>query len=191
MALFQLADVVTSARGSKTARILACDGSANVVYRASDNGLCAPFGPGNFDKSADATRMNFEVRLDDEHDLSYFDQLDAWALVYITGHSERLFKKVMTTEQVVAGYHPCVRRKEGYVPLLHTKVNTEGSSAICFWDADGVARSQPTEWAHTRLQLRFRVSHLWIMGPSFGLVINSIDAKVLSEGAPAQRTCPF
>ena len=148
---FQLAEVVTSVRGSKTARVLACDGGANVVYRASDNGLCAPFGPGNFDKSADATRMNFEVRLDDEHDLSYFDQLDAWALVYITGHSERLFKKQMTTEQVVAGYHPCVRRKEGgYAPLLHAKINTEGTSAICFWDADGLARSPPTEWKGTR-----------------------------------------
>ena len=111
--------------------------------------------------------------------------------MYITGHSERLFKKAMTTEQVVAGYHPCVRCKEGYAPLLHTKVNTEGASAICFWDAEGAVRLPPTEWKGTRLQLKFRVSHLWIMGPSFGLVINTTDAKVLREEAPAQRMCPF
>ena len=140
---FQLAEVVTSVRGSKTARVLASDGSTYVVYRATDNGLCAPFGPGSFDKSADATRMNFEIRLDDENDLAWFDQHDAWAAQYITEHSERLFKKAMTQEQVAAGYHPCIRRKEGYAPLLHTKVNSDG--AVChLLLGRGWGRSLPT-----------------------------------------------
>ncbi len=55
-----------------------------------------------------------------------------------------------------------------------------------------VLRAQPTEWARTRLQLRFHVSHLWIMGAGFGLVVSATDAQVLSEAdAAAERACPF
>ena len=46
-AAFQLADVVTSACGSKTSRLRTRDG-ADVVYSTANNGLCVPLGPGNF-----------------------------------------------------------------------------------------------------------------------------------------------
>ena len=98
----------------------------------------------------------------------------------------------MTPEQVTSGYHPCVRRKDGYAPLLHTKINSEGPTALRCWDAEAAMRAQPTEWARARLQLRFHVSHLWVMGSAFGLVVNTSDAKVLSEAdAASEWACPF
>ncbi len=188
----QLSDVIVIARGRKTARLRASDGAADVIYSTANNGLCAPLGPGNFDKSAALTRMKFEARLDDEDDPAFFDGLNAWALQYVVEHSERLLKRTMTPEQAAPGYHPCVCRKDGHAPLLHTKVNTEGSSALRCGDADGAARAQPREWTRKRLQLRFHVSHLWIMGAGFGLVINSTAAQVLSpRHAAAERVCPL
>ncbi len=83
--VFQLSYVFVSARGSETARVR--DGTADVTYSTS-NGLCAAFGPGNFDKNAPAMRMDFEVRLDDEDVLAFFDGLDAWVVQYIAEHAD-------------------------------------------------------------------------------------------------------
>ena len=191
-AAFQLADVVTSSRSSKTSRLRTCDG-ADVFYSTANNGLCAPLGPGNFDKTAPAMRVNLEARLDDEDVLAFFDGLDEWAVQYISENAERIFKRPMTPEQVVSGYHPCMRRKDGYAPLLHTKVSTEGPGALRCWDVGGAAREPPSEWMRTRLQLRFHVSHLWIMGTGLGLVVNTTDMQVVSEASDAasERACPF
>ena len=83
-ATFQMSDVVINARGSKTSR-LRTNGGADVVYStANNNGLCAPFGPCNFDRAAQATRMNLAVRLDDEADLAFFAGLDEWGVRYIS-----------------------------------------------------------------------------------------------------------
>ena len=112
-ATFQLSDVVMSARGSKTSRLRTSDGT-DVVYSTANNGLSAPLGPGNFDKNAPATRVNLAARLDDEDALAFFDGLDERAVTYISDNAERLFKRPMTPEQVTSGYHPCVRRKDGY-----------------------------------------------------------------------------
>ncbi len=101
-------------------------------------------------------------------------------------------KRTMTPEQVASEYHPCVRRRNGYAPLLHTKVNTEGPTALRCWDAEGAARVEPREGLHTCLQLRFHVSHLWLMGAGFGLVVNTTNAQILSEADfAAERACPF
>ena len=99
----------------------------------------------------------------------------------------------MTSEQVAAGYHPCVRHTDGYAPLLQAKMSTEGPGAIRCWDADGSARELPSEWEHTRVQMMFHVSHLWIMGSGFGLVVGVTDLRAVSE-EPDERevpVCPF
>ena len=137
--------------------------------------------------------MNLDVRLDNADALTFFDELDSWAVQYIADNAERIFKRAMTREQVTAGYHPCVRRKDGYDPLLHAKISTDGLSAIHCWDTDGAARELPSEWRRTRLQLRFHVTGLWIMGSGFGLVVNATDMQVVSEllDPAAERVCPF
>ena len=189
---FQLSGVVASSRASKTRRLRTHEG-ADVVYCTAKGGLCAPFGPGTFDKNTPATRMNLDVRLDDADALAVFDELDSWAVQYIADNAERIFKRTMTREQVTSGYHPCVRRKDGYDLLLHAKISTDGLSAIHCWDTDGAAREMPSEWRRTRLQLRFHVTGLWIMGSGFGLVVSATDVQVVSEllDSAAVRVCPF
>ncbi len=132
--------------------------------------------------------INFEARLDDEDAHAFVEGSDSWAVQHIAEHAERLLNRTITLEQVASEYHPCVRRKDGHAPLLHTKVNTEGPTAHRCWDAEDAARADPREWLRTRLQLRFHVGHLWIMGA----VVNTTDAQVLSEAvAASERACPF
>ncbi len=142
--VFQLSDLVTSARGSKTSRLRASDW-AGVVYSTATNGLVAPFGPGSYDKSTLATRVNLEAGLDDEDVLAFFEGLKERAVRYIAENAERICKRSMTPEQVASGDHPCARRKDGYAPLLHAKVSTEEPRVLRYWDAAGAMREPPSE----------------------------------------------
>ncbi len=103
--------------------------------------MCAPLGPSNFDKNTPATRKNLEAPIDDEDDLVFSDGLDAWAIRHIAENSKRLLKRTMMPELVSSAYYPCVRRTEGYPPLLHTKINAEGPVALHCWDAAGAAHT--------------------------------------------------
>ena len=87
-------------------------------------------------------------------------------------------------EQIKANYHPCVKRKEPYAPLLKAKVSPESAH---FWDENGVERKPPEDWRNARMHFRLQVSHLWIMNGGFGLIIDVTDAKVISEGAAGAR----
>ena len=174
---FQLADVVTNARGSRTARLRTSNGR-EVAYCTANNGLCAPFGPSCFDNASPTTRLTLACCLDDETILHIFEDLDSWALRCVEENAERLFNRPMTSEQVAAGRNPCVRRKLPYDPLLHAKMTTDGPHAIRCWDAAGAER-------------RFHVSHLWMMGADFGLVVNATDVQVVSESTAGEPAFPF
>ena len=189
----QLADVYTTSRGSKTCRLRGADGSDVVYTSSADGGLAAPFGMSSFDKSSAVTRMCLDIRLDCERTLAYFGAIDEWAVSYLAANSDRIFNKTLSMEQTRAGCHPCVKRKEGYAPLLKAKISAEpGTSHFC--DESGVERRPPDDWRNARMQFRLRLSHVWIMNGAFGLVINVTDAKVISEcarGAQTTWACSF
>ena len=106
--------------------------------------------------------------------------------------SERIFCKTLSLEQIRASYRPCVKRREGYAPLLTAKISTE-HGAMRFRGEQGVERRPPDDWRSARMYFRLHVSHLWIMNGGFGLIINVADAKVVSEGIRESRTtstCP-
>ena len=154
--------------------------------------LACPFGPGNFDKNAPTARMNLNARLDDEEALNLFKELDKWAVKYITNNSERLLGWAMSEAQVLAKYHPCVSHRDGYDPMLHSKISTEEPHAVRYWDAEGTPRDAPKDWRNARLQLRFHVSHMWIMASGFGLTVNILDARVEREATEqCDWICPF
>ncbi len=59
--------------------------------------------------------------------------------------------------------------------MLHTKITAERSNAIHCWDTTSTEREFPSERKQNLLQMRFRVSHLWIMGNDFGLATNATN----------------
>ncbi len=97
----------------------------------------------------------------------------------------------MSEAQVSAKYHSCLRQKEGFEPMLHSKISTEEAHALRDWDAAGAPREEPEDWRCARLQLRLHVSHLWIMASGFGLTVNALDAQVESEESGCSWACPF
>jgi hypothetical protein len=179
-----LANVSVTAKGAKMAMLT--DGPDRCHYTFKAPTRC-PFGPSNFDKDPNATRMNLDFRVAGDA-AAYFDGLDAWAFDYLCAHSERLFKKNLTLAQVKDMYHPCLRRAPGYEPLLRTKYNAAGTRGACrFWTASGEEREPPIDWLDAELTPHLHISHLWMMGGSCGLVVNASDVLVTE----ASRSFPF
>jgi len=93
---WSISDQQVSARGSKLATISA--GGERIYIIPTTTPLRMPFGPGNFDKTP-AIRQNLDFRATPEL-WEYFTALNSWARDYLMCHSERIFKKQLTMEEI-------------------------------------------------------------------------------------------
>jgi hypothetical protein len=173
-ALWSLADVNVNAKGAKTCQLQSENGK---VQQSADDFCTAPFGPNNFDKDPLATRQNLELRVTPQLE-AWFTQFDEWMVSYLLEHSERIFKKQLTMEQVRESYSPCLKRQGDYPPLLRTKINSTGRQACRYWTVDQKKREAPEDWRMSEVRPMLHLSHLWIMGRQCGIVINTTDLLV-------------
>ena len=171
---WSLADVHVNAKGAKTCQLT--DGGRPKVH-SSGAACVAPFGPSNFDKDPLMSRQNLELRIPLELE-AYFDAVDTWMLVCLLENSERIFKKKWTASQVKDSYNPTLKRQGDYPPLLRTKIDSSGRRACRYWTVDQRKRDAPEEWRGAEMKVMFHLSHLWIMGTSCGLVVNTTDLLV-------------
>ena len=93
---WSLADVNVNAKGAKTCQLTSDKGK---VQQSADEFCTTPFGPSNFDKDPLATGQNLELRITSQLE-AWFTQVDEWMVSYLFEHSERIFKKQLTLEQV-------------------------------------------------------------------------------------------
>ena len=181
---YSVADVHTNSQGRKFAQLLPA-----FVHQTTTPTL-APFGTSNFDKSASASRLTLDINVDSDT-AAAFAALDAWAVPYLAQNSERLFGTAMSNEQIAAMYRPCLRRKEGYSPLLHCKVTAEGHPhATRWWSESKGERGPPANWRDEEMLFRLSAPHLWLSSGMCGFVVNVVDAQIF-EVPPRPRVCPF
>jgi len=181
----QICDTVTSALGRKFAKLL----PPLTVHTRTP--MISPFGLSLFpgEKAASVQRASLDLRCTDPEVLEIFQKLDAWAPGEIAKHSERIMGKKMTLEQCQAAYRPCLRCKEGFVPLLHAKVSLDGGpNSTTFWDEQKQRREAPDDFRHLPMLLHLSVPHLWLSGGMVGLVVNITSAQVVEHAA---EQCPF
>ena len=161
-----LKELAVSARGVKSAAVVNNNGEA--FSYTFDEYTMTPFGPSTFDKDPQATRQQLDVRLGSAE--PFFENLDNWAIAYISEHSERIFKKKLNLEQVTERYHPCIRTSEKHPSLLRTKINLAGNSPCRFWNSCQDLCEAPETWKD-QFRPIIDISHLWVMGSSCGLVL--------------------
>ena len=171
---WSLADVHVNAKGAKTCQLTS---GGSKVQQSAEDFCTTPFGPSNFDKDPLATRQNLELRIPPQLE-AWFTEVDKFMLGYLFAHSERIFKKQLTEEQVRESYHPTLKRSGDYPALLRTKINSTGRQACRYWTVDQQKRDAPEEWRGAEMKAMFHLSHLWIMGTSCGLVLNTTDLLV-------------
>ena len=184
-ATLSIDDVYCTQRGFSIGRIRDGDGECVLMPTAL---LCAPFEAGTFDKDPEATRLNLQLCIDPEVE-EQLRKFDTWVVDYLVGHSERIFKRATTKEQVQAGYKSCIREpsKDGLALLLKTKIDTSGRYAVVCWDQDGEQAPLPESWSGLRIQSRLRFSHLWKTGTQFGVCVRLTDAKLMQEAPSGPR----
>ena len=87
-------DVFCSKRGSKVARLNSGGDPCILMLKQH---LRSPFDASTFDKDPAATRLNLQISLDDPIVVEQLQAFEAWLLDYLAQHSERIFKKVLTS----------------------------------------------------------------------------------------------
>ena len=173
---FNMAEQSISQRGAKSCQLTA--GGAKVIVQPMSEVVPVHFAPSTFDKDPMATRLTLEPRCNGET-TRHFDAFDRWTKAYILQHSECLFKKTLTKEQIEKGYHPTVKRHEtdAYPPLLRTKIDTSGRREI----------TSPEDWRRVTEINNLEIVSPWCMSREMGWVIQCSALRVFEESCE----CPF
>ena len=95
-------------------------------------------------------------------------------------------KKVMSKDIIREDYKPLVSQYGDNV-RVKTKVNTFGHRVCKCWNEDRQACDLPEDWLSNQYDVQVAIPHLWIMGSSFGLTMETTNLLV----RPIQTDCPF
>ena len=186
--LLSFDDAFVSKRGSKPCRLRHDNGDLTYCPAAFSR---VPFCPSTFDKDPLATRLSMVLECDEELQ-QFASALDEWAVNYLACHSERIFKKQLTPDQIRVNYNGLLKQAPGYPPTLKCKMDLEGRREICCWDLNGERIEAPGDWRTVVVKPKLHFSHLWIMGAQYGIVVQLTDAQLKpSENAPGVRENPF
>ena len=170
---WSLGDPFISNKGAKSCRLIAPNGKAVCTI---DDWTVSPFGPSTFDRDGSAPRQNFEIRVTGAA-LETFKGIDEWARHYILQHCERLLDKKLDAEQIREMYRPLLSYRHSD-PMLRCKISMPNAlKPTRIWTTDGKQGALPEGllWRETEICAKTHVSHLWIMGSQFGLVLNLTD----------------
>jgi hypothetical protein len=113
--------------------------------------------------------------------------LDEWAISNATSHSERLFGKILSRDQITDRYNGVIKTSDKYPSYIKIKIGTD-KNAPNYWDSDKERREDPQDFTLCQLQCRVKLVSFWFMNSSFGLTCQLVDAQVLDESRVA---CPF
>ena len=181
-----LKDPQISARGAKSCPILNAQGGKVFFNLGSKSEPgSTPFGATSFNDEATSRRtIEFNLTHDQEEQ---FRQFDEWAISYLSEHSERIFKKKLTTDQVREGYRSPVTKKGSYRGHLRCKINSSGAAMVRCWSTEDKRREMPADLRNHEMVPRINISHLWMMSREYGWVLQVNDLMVY-EG---EEVCPF
>ena len=113
--------------------------------------------------------------MDDPDALARLKEIDAWALDYITTHSERLLKKKLSRTEVENNYNPLVK-VYGSSNSCKSKINIRGSRSATFWAENGDQLLDPPAdgtWQDHAYTAYVAIPQLWIMAGSFGMLLET------------------
>jgi hypothetical protein len=146
--------------------------------------LGCPWGASSFDDDSTQSRVNLDLTLDDET-ADLFREIDEWLIAYAIQNKETLFKN-KTDQQISESYRRLARDKEGYRPMLRTKINLE---KVRCWDENHIQTKVPdSKFKHAECWPKIVVRTLWIIGSgSWGLTLEVTDLKFRENPC----LCPF
>ena len=181
---WHLTEVITSSKGQKTCQL------TNDHYSVSFNLGCdlkTRFGASTFDKNVETNGKSLDFDLtNDKQIISMLKEIDDWAIEYLHTNSARIMKKVMSKDVIRENYKPLVSQYGDNV-RVKTKTNISGHRMVQCWDDDKNKSDLPEDWLSNAYDVQVAIPHLWIMGSSFGLTMETTNLLI----RPIQNDCPF
>ena len=144
-----------------------------------------PFGATTFNNEESAQKT-IEFNITEDEDTMFHNVID-WIITHLTENSERIFKKLMSREQIADSFRSPITRRTGYGPHIRCKIRP---SNIRVWDAYGKIREGglPNDLRNYMLVPRMSIEKLWIMSRECGLVLQVCDLMILER---EEHACPF
>ena len=182
---WKVGDIVSNARGTKTASILSNGQCPTKKFGTVAHPLRAPYGANSFDPNS--TRLNIDFCID--VDLREFlGKVDKWAKETILKESPRFFKKQLTKDEVNLMYVPTIKKhnKDGveYADTCKTKFT---KNKLRHWGFDHKAREAPSDYRNADLVGMVAIKNLWFGSNQFGVVLE-LEDLIVSETI---KECPF
>ena len=142
--------------------------------------LITRFGASTFDRT-DAPRRNIDFDLEEMPDAAkQLEDIDDWAIAYITSNCERIFKKKLTRDEVSNNYKPLLTSYG-----VKCKINLRGSRACTFWGDANEPIDAPVDgtWQDFAYTPMVSLSQLWLMGADFGWVLEVTALRICAPAA--------
>jgi hypothetical protein len=182
-------DAVISSRGAKSCQIEHTEpdagGDSKIKFNIASMELPSktPFGATTFNNEI-SSQKTIEFHLTDG-EMDQMQGLVEWLADYLSKHSERIFRKSMSREQVFETIRNPVTQRSGYLPHIRCKIRP---SSVRVWDSEGKARPLPDDLRQYNLVPRITIEKLWIMSRECGLVLQVSDLMILDK---EEMSCPF
>jgi hypothetical protein len=146
----------------------------------------SPFEPGSFIEPC--YRKTLTLRLPEEWD-DALACLEACLIHEVIQRASTIFEDTFTPDQITAMYSPVTKKDGEYPRDLRTKINTNGTSSVRYWDANKSRMTAPPE-SHANVCWSARVIFhaLWISKDKWGLVVDATD--LIQTGVELVE-CPF
>ena len=143
----------------------------------------SPFGHSSYDDS-ESSRQNLDLTLTDENLITKFLEIDE-TLIRHAVENPSLFKGNPTPERIRESYKSLLRQREGYRPMLRTKINLD---TCRYWNSRNEPRDIPeNRFKDADLWVKLQVKTLWISNSNFGLTLQISDIKIQED----ETLCPF
>ena len=189
--LWIVRDPQISSRGAKSCQIehtkpeAGSDGKIRLNVGSIEQPTKTPFGATTFD-GQESAQKTIEFNLS-EVEVEKFKGIVEWLEGYLSVHSERIFRKPMTREQISESIRSPVTQRGGYQPHLRCKLRP---SSVRVWDASGKLREGglPSDLRGYDLVPRVAIEKMWIMSRECGLVLQVSDLMLLER---EEIACPF
>ena len=134
-------DAIISSRGAKSCLVEHArpehSGDSKIRFNigSKDSPSKTPFGATTFNNEV-SSQKTIEFNLTDE-EVGSVQGVVEWLTDYLSQHSERIFRKTMTREQVAESFRSPATQRGGYQPHLRCKIRP---SSVRVWDSSGRAR---------------------------------------------------
>ena len=184
-------DAQINARGAKYCLIedlkpKSNDNKIRFSIGTKENPTSTPFGAGTYNgEEAKRKTIEFTLSQEDEETLQCIYE---WTVPYLAKHSERLFRKNLSPEQVVDTLKHPIIKKGDYRSQIRCKLDTSGSNSVRCWSTTGQRVALPEDLRGYKLLPRIVLSHMWCMTKECGFVFLVTDLQLLES---EQEVCPF